>query len=787
MLNDQEPIADEQNLARWLNTWRVSVILTTLALVIAAGLGLRSISFSTDYRDFFSDDDPELIAFTELEQTYSKADTLVIVIRNPLGDLFNSRSLGMIFGMTEAAWKLPYVGRVDSLGNYQHTEAQDDDLNVYPLIETTETLDDARIAHIRQVALNEPTLTDRIISTDGKTTAIALNLHMPGEDHTRHMIESIEAAQAMLADFQALYPEYQMVMTGVIMFGYAETASSIADMRILSPLMALVMFVLMIVLLRSVYGALMTFAISILACIAAVGVAAWFGIEINGATAIAPIIIMTLAMADGVHIFNTFQQEFHVKSRIEALSESLRVNIEPVSLTSLTTIVGFLSLNFSETPPFRELGNVTAIGVLAAWFLSLTLFPALMLTLPLRVQTRRLRRIDLINRFGDAVVLHRRRLAISMGGIALVLMTFIPMIEIDNSFLKFFSERNSFRQDTEFAAKHLIGPYPVDYSIPASEPGGISDPEYLAHLERFVKWLATQPEVVHVNSYIDTVKRINRSMNGDDPDYYRLPDSRELAAQYLLLYELSLPYGLDLTNMINFDKSASRVTASLRELSSKHLREFSHRVEQWLSDNLPAHMQASSTGPVMMFVGVVERNVRGMLIGTTIAFLLIALILMFALRSFRLGLVSLLPNFLPVLMTFGLWGLLYGQIGLIASFITATSLGLIVDDTVHILSKYARARREHCLNAHDGVRFSFSHVGSPLLITSGVLIIGFLVLVFSDFQLNAELGLLTAITLGFALLMDFLLLPPILMWMDRDENCPCRTCQCRPNVAQIAQ
>ncbi len=241
---------------------------------------------------------------------------------------------------------------------------------------------------------------------------------------------------------------------------------------------------------------------------------------------------------------------------------------------------------------------------------------------------------------------------------------------------------------------------------------------------------------------------------------------------------MSLPYGLDLNSQVNVDRSATRLTAVLNTVPTKRMREIANAAESWLAKKGLPGMQAKASGAAIMFVHVTERNISAMLRGTVLAFLLISATLVFALRSVRLGLISLVPNFLPVMITFGAWGAFVGEIGLIASVITATSLGLIVDDTVHILSKYNRARREHRLNVHDGVRFTFSHVGSALLVTTLILVAGFLVLAFSTLKVNADLGILTAMTLMSALVMDFLLLPPLLMFMDREEKCNCSTCRC---------
>lgn len=159
-----------------------------------------------------------------------------------------------------------------------------------------------------------------------------------------------------------------------------------------------------------------------------------------------------------------------------------------------------------------------------------------------------------------------------------------------------------------------------------------------------------------------------------------------------------------------------------------------------------------------------------MLLGTTVALVLISMILILALRSLRIGLISLVPNLIPAGMAFGLWGIMVGQVGLALSVVTGMTLGIVVDDTVHFLSKYLRARREKGLESQDAVRYAFRTVGLALVATSVVLAFGFLVLTRSAFALNADMGLMTAATIMFALIADFLLLPPLLMALDHKES-----------------
>jgi predicted RND superfamily exporter protein len=261
-------------------------------------------------------------------------------------------------------------------------------------------------------------------------------------------------------------------------------------------------------------------------------------------------------------------------------------------------------------------------------------------------------------------------------------------------------------------------------------------------------------------------------MHGDDSAFFKLPDERDLAAQYLLLYEMSLPYGLDLNNQIDVDKSSIRIIATIETLSSNELIALNNRAYTWLKENT-SHIDLSAnpgSGTALMFANIGKRNIKSMLVGTTLALFMISIILIFAFRSLKIGLISLLPNLIPAALGFGLWGIFVGEVGLALSVVTGMTLGIVVDDTVHFLSKYLRARREQGLSSEDAVIYAFSTVGRALVVTSIVLIAGFLVLSLSSFELNSGMGLLTAIVIAFALIADFLLLPTLLMKFEEKKH-----------------
>ncbi len=757
--------------AEWLVRWRWAVIAGSLIVALLFASGGRHIGFSTDYRVFFSDENPQLTAFDELQNVYTKDDNILIVIKPLEGEIFTPAALSVVREMTEASWQTPYSTRVDSLTNFQHSYAIGDELIVEDLVADDNPLDPPAIAKIRDVALTEPLLAQRTVSKDAKTTAISITLTLPQKD-MEEVPDAMKHVRELVAGYAAAHPELQFAITGNTALSNAFSEMSLSDMQTLVPFMYGALILAMILFLRSATGTFATVIVIGFSAATAMGIAGWSGVLLTPPSAMAPTIIMTLAVADSIHVLSTMIKEMRRgASKRDAIIESLRINFDPIFLTSLTTVIGFLSLNFSDAPPFHDLGNITAVGVTAAWLYSIILLPALMAVLPVRIRARQDGKLPFLERamtnLANFVVAQRRVLFVGGMGVVIVLGLLIPRIELNDQFVNYFDTGVQFRADTDFAMENLSGIYQFHYSLPSGSSGGISNPDYLAHLDAFSAWYRDQPGVVHVATMSDIFRRLNKNMHADDPDAYVLPTDRDLAAQYLLLFELSLPYGLDLNNQINVDKSATRVIVTLENSSTQQLRQTARDARDWLAANFPTASEAEATGPVVMFAYISQRNINSMLLGTGLAILLISGALIIALRDLKHGIISLIPNTMPAIIAFGIWSILVGEIGVAASVICAASLGIIVDDTVHFLSKYLRARREKNLSAEDAVRYAFETVGMALTITSAALIAGFAVLSMSDFLVNEVMGVMMALTIFCALVADFLILPPLLIALDK--------------------
>jgi hypothetical protein len=760
-------------IAKILVFLRWPIVLLGVASVVAAAYGGQDLTFSNNYRYFFSPENPQYKAFTELQNVYSKRDNLVFVLKPRNGDVFTRETLAAVRWLTDEGWKLPFVLRADSITNYQHTEAQGDDLIVADLVKDASALDEAGLERVRNVATTEPLLKDRIIAPDGHATGVVLTMVLPEKDPIE-ATRAMTAARKLVNEFRVKYADIEVRLSGSVALSNAFSEATQADITTLVPLMYLVVALTSLVLLRS-WGAMFCVMIVLtMATVAAMGLAGWLRITLTPPSALSPVIILTLAIAESVHVIHNFLHEMRLgRPRFEAIIESTRVNFGAITLTSITNAVGFLSLNAADAPPFRDLGNIVSLGVLTTWVYALLFLPALLAILPIRPRGKLIEEEGggFMRFLANFVIFLRVPLAIVLSGVTIYLGSQIPKIELNDQFVHWFDRSIEFRRDTDFLLEHLTGIYTVDYSIKSGESNGLTNPAFLNQVENFANWARKQEHVLHVFTITDIMKRLNKNLNADDPAFYRLPEDRQLAAQYLLLYELSLPLGLDLNDIINVDKSATRVIVTLKGVvSAVDTRAFKAKADAWIAQNIPTSRGVEGASPAVMFSFIAQRNIDANLFGTGWAMVAISFLLIVPFRSLRLGAISLIPNLVPIIMTFGVWYFLVGRLGMASSIVTATSLGIVVDSTIHLLSKYIRGRRELKLSPEDSVRYSFSTVGPALWILTAALILGFLVLSLSPFEVNRAMGLLTAICIAFAIVADFFLLPPLLMWVDRRKR-----------------
>lgn len=767
-----------------LMRYRIVLAIFSLVLTVFITLGAQKLYFEADYKIYFEKDDPHLLAHEEIQDAYTKTDNIAVLIKPMQGDIFNKKMLTLVHDLTEIAWQTPFVVRVDSLSNFQHTSAQDDDLLVDSLVLEPAELDAKRINDIKTVALTEKELYNRMISVDGDVALINIILELPPVVDLNADIETqrqqrterdsshpavVNFWRDVISQQEQEYGDVEMHLNGVTVITNSFNESALDDTTTLIPLVYIVILISLALFLRSIGAVFGSLLIIICASLASIGSAGWIGYALNTTNLSTPLIVLTIAVCDAVHLLSIYLRNLSLGlSAEEAMSESLRLNAQPIILTSITTAVGFLTLNFSISPPFQELGNMTAIGVIWAMVLTFTMLPAVSMFLvrkrkPVRTQN------NYLALFADVIINNHIKVLVVASIVAVSLIAMMPLNVVDDDPITYFKKGVPFRDASEFSIEHLPAVKDLSFSISCGEASCINDPSFLNMLDRFSDWLKTKPSVEHVSSYSNVIKRLNKSMNGDQKKFYQIPEQADLSAQYNLMYEMSLPYGLDLNNQLDLDKSSSKISIMTNQITNAELINLADEAHKWLKDNHGENVKPGASVS-LMFAHIGENNIRSMIVGGFFALLGITLTILIALKSFRYALVSLVPNCIPAFMAFGLWGLLVGQVNMAVASVFSISLGILVDDTVHFISKYRRGRLVKNLSPEEAIHYAFNNVGLALIITTVVLALGFGILGFSDFNLNAMSGSLVAITIVLALVFDFLMLPPILMLCDKDTK-----------------
>ncbi len=749
---------------RWL-----TILLALLVMLALAAGATRLTVVDVDFRNHFGESDPHLVALEQLEETYALSDVVLVAVAPHNGTIFTQKTLVAIEELTEQLWRTPYATRVDSISNYTHSEGFEDELVVEQLIDEASSLGDTDIQRIMDIALDADEIAGRFVSRDGRVAGLVVSITLPDENRESAKREVTNYLYETVADAGEEYTSIDYHLLGGLILNRVIGDALDDETAILGPIALGTMLLVALILIRSIWGTLAIVLMIAAVIPSALGFAGWTGLKLFGESGAAMFVLMAVTVAHSVHIIEGMAGGLRQgMAKTEAAIHAVRVNVWPVFLTSFTTAIGFLSLNFVDMPPFRVMGNIVAFGSMCAFGFSVTLLPAFLSILPFHARKTHENKQDFFDRLSRFVISHRMVLLCSFGVVTLLLVAGISKIELRENWLEVLDESYEFRRSADFLSENFPGVETYEYSLDSGREGAITDIEYLKQVDAFAQWYREQPEFVHIFSIADIMKRLNKNLHGDNPDYYALPDDPELAAQYLLLYEFSLPVGRDLNNLIDHDRRATRVTVSVKSMSSLEKINLDNRARAWLQQNAPS-METGATGISIVGSHSIQRNIENMLQGTFVAMVIVSLLLFAIFRSIRLGLVSLIPNFIPAAMAMGLWGHLVGEVGVPAAVVTAIAFGIIVDDTIHFMTKYTESRKAGKLPS-ESVQIAFRSVGRALFTTTIVFGLGFMVFGASGLVGNQVLGLLVGITVIIALLADFLFLPPLLMLLDETKE-----------------
>lgn len=749
--------------------WKVIGI--CLVGVFFMGSFMRFVAPSVTYKDMLGADYPLLKFYEQIQSEYTNDDSLMVFIGAKLGTAFTREILSGVQGLTRELWKTPHSVRVDSVTNFQHTEANGDDLLVADLVEHADMLSPTELERIKKIALSDPLLLNKTVNEQGNVLAINISFAFPNLSlDEKQNAESF--VQKTVEAFRERHPEANAYVAGLVALDVAIMKISQKESGMFLGLVMLVVVGLLVFILRTLQPVLVSIFVFVFSIVAGVAFSGLMGWRLTPFTASVPMVILILAVADCIHFITSFVRRLRGgEEKRQALVSALKLNFKPIAVTSITTAIGFLTLNLSESGGIRALGSQVAVGVMVAFILSVTFLPAVLALLPIKAKVKAGFGSDAQwNRVGEFLFKYRFTLLLVGTLLTLGLGYGITLNEFNDSVPTYISKSVPWRQANDFGEKHFGGAYTFSFSIDSGQADGVTDPAFLEKVDAFSTWLRSMPEAISVSTVTDTFKRLNKSMHGDEPGYYRLPEDRQLAAQYLLLYEMSLPYGLDLNNQINLDKSATKILVTFKTLSTSEVLAMEQTINRWIEKNMLG-VTSMGSGVQLMFAHLLYQDTRGLTLGAVLGLFFISMLLIFVYRSLKIGLVSISPNLFPAGIAFGIWGYLVGEVGMGMAMVSGMTIGIIVDDTVHFLNEYLKGRRDEALDSVQAVNYAFRNVGPSIVITTVVLVAGFVVMaVLSEFRINSDMGKMTAMILVTALIFDLLILPILLMIFDKEKE-----------------
>jgi predicted RND superfamily exporter protein len=717
-----------------------------VAVTLAAGSFLPRLRFDNSLEVWFLDDDPALVSYQHFLDLFDSDEVIVAAWRD--SDLLTPAGLGRVEEVSALIEAHEDVLEVLSLTRAEEIRGYGDGIAVGKAIEPGRAVDGASL-------LRNPAVGGLLLSPDQQATAVVARVvHRPGQiDYKFALVKAIRAQLAVFSARTGLGTH----LAGAPVFDDAFFRYTNRDTMVLMPLMLVFIVVVMWLIFRSMRALLYPLAIVVPAQVIVLGVLAAAGARLTVIhTIIAPLLLAT-GIADAVHLLVHYQTlRGEGLEPAAAALRSLKALWRPCLATSGTTALGLLSLLTADLGPLREFGAAGALGVLVAFVYTFLVAPVLLPRVPVTSGL-----VFPVARLAPWVNRRVGPILIASAAIGIATMAGVARLDVSNNSLEYFKKNDTVYKDTLAIDREFGGAFGAEVLLSTPEPGQLQEPALLRKMQETATFLDALPGFSRARSLVDVVREVDRALVGNDPG--QLPAERAAVAQYLLLVEGDA----DLGDLVDPDYTHGRVTARVRATTADHATENAKALRRHLAQTYTGtSVKAQSTGLIELMYNVETYLLSSQIRSFALAFVLVIAAMMVALRSVKLGLLSAIPNLLPIGMTLGIMGFLGIRLDAGTVMIAPVALGLVVDDTVHFLH-HVRAKMDAGASVASAIEHTMRVAGSPIVATSIILMAGFWTLTAASFRPNIFYGLLSGIAILLALLCDLLLLPALLRRMYR--------------------
>lgn len=739
-------------------------VLSALASVLLA-TGILRTSFDTSLDALLTESDPYLDELIAMQDEFpSPTELRFAFVANEGDTVFTSELLAAIDDLRENYSALPFVERFTSLLDYESPET-----NSRLFIKTLSAYTQQELDAVADAALADRLLTANLLSDDAALTFAIITMETEGVS-ADDRLDIATAALALRDELRLRHPDAQILANSDVILELSSQQAMVDDLTSLMPFVILACVIAICYCFRSATLGICILTHVLFTLLATVGTLGYLGFSFNSISIIAPLVLVIIAVANSVHIISIYKQAMHRGvAKVDAMHESIAHNFQPVTLAALTTAIGFSSLNMCSSPAIQEFGQIVALGIVFAYLLTLLLLPAILIWLtstrevnastgvPFMENT--LKRVSEITRSKDAPIFW------FCSFLAVATFLLLPLNETDFNRIDFIATDSDIRQYYDEASSHYNRGPALNYGIDVQEEWAAIQPDMLRRMDAFVAWLNTQDEVESAASVVDVVKTINRVQHDHDEAFNSIPDDYDTIANYLLGYALLQNDDFPLFGFVSTDFSMINLFVNAVPMTNQELIDFDARLSERFAQEFPEAELLHGSG-ILLFSRMDELVTIELLQGYSISLLLITLCLIIGMRSLYFGLLSIIPNLLPATMVFGFWALFVGQLDPFVMMLFSISIGLVVDDTVHLLSHYLEKRRAG-EEKTASIDYAIKTAGPALSITTIVLALGTTILIAANtiyFQQAAKL-LVPIVVLALAL--DLFYLPTILRRFDR--------------------
>lgn len=743
----------------YINRYKYYIVVFTSVIVALLSISLKDLDYEGSYKIWFDKDSKIIKEYELFRTTFSGDDTFIVAFEDKNG-IFNKKAINTILELTSKFENIDGVGKVTSLSNFQYISVEDDEIIVENFMYDTDNLKKKKID-----ALNERLVVNQLISKDAKTTSIAIRLVDKQGSNEEVNIFVMGEIEKILKESSSGYKFY---ISGVPAITASLITISQADTLILLPTAVILVNIILFLFFRSIIGVIVPSIVVVFTFLVVISIQMLLGYKLNNFTVNIPAFITAVAIADAMHLYLAWlYYKKSIKDNVECVKIALEKNILPIALTTITTSIGFASLGFSAILPISTLGIAITSGSLLAFVFTVTIVPSILLMLGDDYKTKDIRFFNFlkVSGYGDFISRNDKKIVFSFLIIFAFLAYGLNFLKVDSNSIKFFAEDTTVRQGSSFIEKNLTGSMVYEIIIDSKKKDGVKSPKFLHKVIDFEKELKKEfPQVRFTSSLKDIIVKMQNLLNPQSK--FVLPENQDLIAQYLLLYTMSLPQGMEINDKIDIYNQKLRLTTNSDIVDTSRDLKMIKWVNNWWSKN--TSYSSSVQGQTAIFAYMQSDVTKTLITSISITLLLVALLMLIIFRDLKKLWLFLLPNIAPILFVSGAMGYLGINIDLGVAISAAVILSIAVDDSIHFFSKYEDSIKK--MSFEKSIDYVISHSGNAMVLTTILLSITFSSFAISSFVPYLNFAIVSVLALNIALVLDLVLLPALLSLFYRPKN-----------------